>query len=250
MSSMSNIFDIFTPSPAVPEKVETGIFGFFKGKPSPPPKTYSLFTGSPNQIQTPSNADIGQHPADVQNSITASFTRQPLWYGGSVVPNVSPTVESSLYNPLAMQVQNMAIDVSAPPVTMIIGPPQGKHWMVIAMTLQLPGANIPPTEQVFFYIGLNPNPATPLAQQCCILKINSPITNPSVALIGSNILSLPALLTTNTMLDQGVSPKYLGNGLKLVLNIFNTGGGIPARLGFLFYELPENQPFGNLISTL
>lgn len=221
-NDISNLFDIFSYVPSTN-------------------KTYSVFTGMPNQISQPQ----GTQQVDTSSAVQAALSRNPLWFSGSVNSDISPTVELSLYWPLNLLVATSTKQSTNTFEINRIGPPKAKHWIVMSMMLQSVdvfenqeqyGLSIGPGDGG----GLQLPTTAVLIPDSLMLTVNAP-------LIGGK---LTAFLNAIPYEQQGIKPIYLGNGNNLFANLLTNSTGRSYSISYSYYELPENQPFGNLISCI
>jgi hypothetical protein len=222
---MSSVFDIFAP------KMRT---------------QYSPFSGSPNQISTPNVSSPGQDP-NISDPVISAYSRQPLWFSGSVEPNVRAVVESSLYYPLSLTVKNDT-RISTGGVggfdLFTFTPPPGKHWIMMSMlqTGVVPSA----TASHVLLLGNDITNAVALYGLRVYLPIGS-IQPTSTSLIGGNAQFVVAGVP---YYEFGIAPVYVGNGFQLIHEINGIPVGDPVTYSYMYYELPENQPFGPMIGNL
>lgn len=215
------------------------IFSIFKRK----PQSYSVFTGTPNQIKQPVTE---QQQSSIGNAILSAFNRIPLWFTGNIVPTINPVIEASQYWPLQFQIRSFAFpNALAGPVPnrVIIGaPPEGKHWLITHLFADSGEAITSGVLQL--QIGSRTN----RLQAVRIGNVETELET-QVAFIGTMTYRFNNV-QNQAVQFYGLRTVYLSSSD--TLEILSSGyNGLSDVTGeFRFLELPENQPFGNMISAI
>jgi hypothetical protein len=238
--------------------VENDINGFFSIFAQSSAANYSPFSGSPNPITEPVPASTVTPAANVGSVILNAFNRIPLWFSSAALPSLAPVVESSQYWPLKLQIANKTFP-QAGSTTLDINliPPANKHWLILSLQISyLPFLIAASNVGYLLTLGPssilsgNPNSFTPLVARTFFVTAS----NPSDGFAGINSYAIGGRtqfnLTGIPYYEYGIKPIYVGNGMQALINIENLSAGERIFYSMLYYELPENQPFGNLISIL
>lgn len=219
MNDIDNIFDIFAYQPQKQ-------------------KTYSVFTGAPNQITKPAQTNQD----NVSSAVQAALARNPLWFAGSVNSDISPVVELSQYWPLQILTANLNSSTKLATEVHVFTPPKNKHWLMMSMILssfQLFNSAAEYGLSIGLWTGdlTLPNTAT--------LIPDAPFIGANAALISGRVVNV---LSAIPYYEYGLKPIYVGNGNSLIVNFAAVNTGNLFTISTSYYELPENQPFGMQIA--
>lgn len=208
-------------------------------------RPFSIFSLRNISTQTPYPSHNNPAGSDVIRQV---YGRQKLFWSDVVMPEVRPTVETSLYWPLEYLPLNLDYTTAAGTNRTEMGPPEGRHWLML---------------HLFVSAGENGNTKFSVA----FLERQSDASGDGITIHRSSLASMDAGNTAvigsfnmeihsdpaaaETQIHQtGLRPLYIPPNWNLVHAFTGLVGGNTATIRAIVIELPENQPFGALAGTL
>lgn len=225
-----------------------GMFSIFGETIKVPKEPYSLFTGSPKQLKSPERPTASGAVGGVGSAIIEAFSRIPVWFNNALLPAVNPVVETSLYWPLDIQLKfqsQLFTGAGTYSAQMVVRPPKGRHWLITSLWYQ--------------------HGAIAAASEFLALKLinASDDVNANGVSIGFYVFNahnfVPIINAQNYIgTSAGIDPAnqvgrkslYLPNSLQLVFQITTATSPTTCQFEMSYLDLPENQPFGNLIGAI